>query len=240
MYVYGQQVFGDQAASVGEGDLSSSRMLVTEEGASLWESPDRNSKVQRRLPKDASLTLLAKRGDFYRARTDGGLEGWVATDAVLPLYLLGGGEVREEYDPLYNPDQYLTVPNASWLALDKNNERLTVFRVQLENASRYPMTDVVLLATIKDGKGTELERVEMVVEGVVPALGTTMVGTLHAPEGSDAPARTLTQHTLDDLAEGDPDLRLRFSDGVEVELSHDDFTEANIDFLEVRAIPEAG
>ena len=65
-----------------------------------------------------------------------------------------------------------------------------------------------------------------------------MVGTL-GPEGDDEEAakRLITNYTFEKLAEEDQDLQLRFSDGAEVEMKTADFTEANIDILEVRAVP---
>jgi len=147
--------------------------------------------------------------------------------------------VMSEYDPLYNPDRYIVVRNATWLQIDQENTQLTVFRFLLENNSRYPMTDLVLLATIKDSRGNELEKVEIPVEGIIPASDVTMVGTL-AEEGDEPELesdRSLTEYTFYQLAAVDPDLQLHYSDGIEVEMRTVDFTEAEIDLLEVRAIP---
>lgn len=236
MAVLGGMLYNSTPSAVGTGDLSYSQMLVTVDGAPLLAEPDPRSTVVTTLAKDASLALLAKRGDYYRARTQTGAEGWVATNSVLPMYLLGGGDVRTEFDPLYNPDTYVEVRNASWLQIDKKNDQLTVFRFEMENSSVYPMTDLVLLATIKDSKGTELERVEIPVEGVIPAGGTTLVGTWR-PEADDAVPVLITEYTLDLKAESDPDLYLQYTDGIEVQMKATDFTEAKIDLLEVRAVP---
>jgi len=223
----------------GESGLTYSQMLVTNPKTPLLDTPDDKGKTVLSLAKDTKLELLAKRGDFYKARTPSGQEGWVTVHQVVPMYLYGGGEVMAKYDPLYNPDRYVTVKNASWLQLDQKNSQLTVFRFMIDNQSRYAMTDLVLLAVIKDSKGNELERVEIPVEGTIPPSDSSMVGTL-APEDKsdpDAKPRSITEYTFSKLAESDPDLALLYSDGVEVEMSTQDFTEADIDLLQVRAIP---
>lgn len=225
--------------ALGEGGLAFSQMLVTENKAPLYAEPDDRSAIETRLGKDDSIELLAKRGEFYKARTPSGEVGWVSSRHVLPMYLLGGGDVMAEYDPLYNPDRYVQVDNATWFQVDQKNAKMTVFRFMIGNDSKYPMTDVVLLAVIKDSKGNELERVEIPVEGVIPPGDSTTVGTFRAEKDAapDEAPRTLTQYTFDEMAEIDPDLALQFTDGIEVLMKTEDFTEAKIDLLEVRAIP---
>ncbi|MBW1880699.1 MAG: hypothetical protein JRJ84_20270 [Deltaproteobacteria bacterium] len=238
VFFYGRMPTGAESL-IGEDGLSYSQMLVTEKGAPVYQKPNAQSATLANLPKDQVLDLLAKRGDFYKVRTAADDVGWIAIDHVLPMYLLGGGVVMSEYDPLYNPDRYIVVRNATWLQIDQENTQLTVFRFLLENNSRYPMTDLVLLATIKDSRGNELEKVEIPVEGIIPASDVTMVGTL-AEEGDEPELesdRSLTEYTFYQLAAVDPDLQLHYSDGIEVEMRTVDFTEAEIDLLEVRAIP---
>ena len=50
------------------------------------------------------------------------------------------------------------------------------------------MTDLVLLATIKDAKGNELEKVEIPVEGVIGPKESTIEGTL-GPHEEDIDTR---------------------------------------------------
>lgn len=225
--------------------LTYSEMLVTEANAPLRAEPEEGASTLTSLPKDSTLVLLSKRGDFYRAKPKtGGSEGWVKVSHVLPMYQLGGKKVREEFDPLYNPDRYVVVRNASWLQLDERNTQLTVFNFQLHNQSRYPITDLRLMATVKDAKGNEVERVEIGVEGEIPAWAATMVGTLEGDprkvkRGEEEERRLLTNYTFSEISEEDPDLMLRWKDGVEVEMKTKDFAAAEIDILELRAIPEA-
>jgi hypothetical protein len=236
------QMMPEQASPlVGEGGLGYTQMLVTEPYAPLRAEPRADSAGLIALDKDSRIELLAKRGEWYRARTAQGAEGWVSTGHVIPAYQLAGADAARTYDPLYNPDRYVSVGNWSWLQLDADNTQLTVFRFVLENESQYAMTDLVLLATIKDTRGNELERVEIAVEGVIPPGGNTMVGTLapeaDAPEGT--PRRLLTMYSFEQMAASDPDLQLRYSDGIEVEMTSSEFTAANIDILQIRAIPAA-
>lgn len=238
MFFLFQQLPGSNDSLLGAGGLSYSEMLVTDKGAQLLADP-KGSRSVGALKKDQTLTLLAKRGDFYKARTEDGKEGWIGVTQTIPMYQLGGAEVREEYDPLYNPDRYVEVVNASWLQLPEQNDEevITVFQFLLNNESAYPMTDLVILATIKNEKGHELEQVEIAVEGIIPANSGTMVGTL-AAEDEEEPSRLLTNYSFRLLAKDDPELQLRFSDGVEVPMTSQNFTNANIDLIELRAEPD--
>jgi len=232
---------------IGDGGLTFADMIVTETGMALLAEPEERASPRESLKKDQILVLLGKRGDFYRARTETGTEGWIAYDAVIPMYQLGGEDVREEYDPLYNPDRYVEVNNASWQQLPgQDQEGITVFQFMLRNLSGYPMTDLVIQATIKDAKGLELEKVEIPVEGMIPAKGSTMVGTLANEDEKPRkrnddeevePPTLLTEYSFKRRAEQDPELQLLYSAGVEVKMSSEAFTTANIDLVELRAVP---
>ena len=160
-------------------------------------------------------------------------------DHVIPAYAFASAKERENYDPLYNPDRYVFVKNSSWLQIDQQNRNMTIFQFMLQNKSKFTMTDLVLVATIKDKSGKELETVEIPVEGVIPPHQSTMVGTLEAENkyAADAVNRTMTTTSFDEMAEDDEDLQLRWSPGVEVEMQEKGFSEANIDILELRAVP---
>ena len=225
---------------LGSGGLKFSELVVTGTGVALRSGPDTRAGVTAELTKDSVLELLAKRGDFYRARLKSdGTQGWVKQDEVLPVYLLGGGEVRRELDPLYNPDRYLEVSNASWMQLPEARKRkVTVFQFLLSNSSDYDMTDLVMVARLKDSKGHEVNQVEFRVEGVVPARNDTMVGTMVDPKVEDR--RLITAVSFAALAAQNPDLRLQYTEGVEVKMEQDEFNEASIDIVELRAIPKEG
>lgn len=237
---------GDEVL-IGDGGLTYSQMIVTEQNQSLVAEPKANAAARTTLKKDEILDLLAKRGDFYKARTQNGAEGWISESAVIPMYQLGGEDVRDEYDPLYNPDRYVEVANASWQQLPPEKPKrgqeeetmITVFQFNLWNSSKYPMTNIILQATIKDARGNELDTLEFEVEGVIPAEKGTMVGTLKPEEDDDeGDSRLLTAYTFSELSADDPELQLRYVDGVEVELGLEEFTNANIDIVELRAIPD--
>ena len=42
------------------------------------------------------------------------------------------------------------------------------------------------------------------------------------------------------MAAADPDMRLEYDDGVEVQMKTKDFTEATIDIVELRSVPRDG
>jgi len=253
LYLARQIPEGDEGL-IGEGGLSYSQMIVTEQGTGLRDEPSDGGRITHALTKDQVLELLAKRDDFYRARTDEGAEGWIPIHHVIPMYQLGGIEVREELDPLYNPDRYVDVANARWMQLPADPKRpgaglsnVTVFEFMISNQAPYAMTDLVLLATIKDAKGHELEKVELPVEGTIGPKEATMVGTLAPPEeetkgkSEDEPLpdpRVLTSSTFEDMAASDPELQLRWTSGIEVAMATQEFTNAEIDILELRAVPD--
>ena len=105
---------------------------------------------------------LAKRGDYYRVKNKAGQEGWVLVDDTLAVYQMGDDKIRAKLDPLYNPDQYAKVSNASWLGTE--DEPTAVFQVMLENTSDYDMENIVLSFVIKDSKGVELSRRQHVLK----------------------------------------------------------------------------
>jgi hypothetical protein len=222
-----------------EDQVGLEEMVVTDAGAQLLGEPAEDAASVAALAKGGELDLMAKRGEFYKARDQAsGREGWVRVDQVMPMYLLGGGEVLRERDPLYNPDRYVFVQNASWMQLPEQQEQqLTVFQFRLQNESIYDMTDLVMVAKIKDSRGQELERIEFRVEGVVPAGGSTMVGTVADPKDA-ASRRLVTQTTFEVQAKDDPELSMQYTEGVEVKMQTADFTEASIDILELRAVPK--
>ncbi|MEQ1567270.1 MAG: hypothetical protein ABMA64_16635 [Myxococcota bacterium] len=255
MLYFAGELQGTGGGLIGDGGLAYSEMIVTAPATGLRAEPADDSRVATPVAKDATLELLAKRGAYYRARAPGGGEGWIPIVDVIPMYQLGGADVRQEYDPLYNPDRYVDVANARWMQLpgEKPGQPLsnvTAFDFMLTNSSKYPMTDLKILATIKDAQGHELERVEIPIEGVVPGDASTFVGTLSSepadesgrrkPKDPNAPPdRLLTTYTFDEMAKDSPELQLRFTSGVEVVMKAEAFANAEIDVLELRAVPDA-
>jgi hypothetical protein len=256
MLYFADQLQGTDTALLGEGGLRFSEMIVTAEGSGLRDDASDTARIGTSVRKDETLELLAKRGSFYRARTKGGAEGWIPISHVIPMYQLGGADVRQEYDPLYNPDRYVDVANARWMQLpgEKPGQELsnvTIFEFMMSNDSKYPMTDLKILATIKDAQGHELERIEIPVEGVVPAGDGTFVGTLSSEPADERtglkkrskdpnapPDRVMTTWSFEQIAAEDPDLQLRWTSGVEVEMKTEAFANAEIDVLELRAVPD--
>ncbi|MCB9777008.1 MAG: DUF4339 domain-containing protein [Alphaproteobacteria bacterium] len=220
------------------GDLELSEMLVTADPARMKSEPGAGTDVGS-AAKDSKVQLLAKRGGFYEIESEG-KKGWVAVDEVVPAYFFESKEKRDDYDPVYNPDRYVFVKNASWMQLpDQRRDNITIFQLMLSNKSKFVMADVVLSATIKDKNGNVLETKDVPLKGTVAAFGDTMVGTLAPPEGDrESEPELMTRETFEAMAEKDEDLALRWSDGIEVQLDSEGFVEANIDLVQVRAIPK--
>jgi hypothetical protein len=219
------------------GSMTFTQMLVVNPAVALRAEADAAAATVATLEKDSKVELLAKRGKFYKTRAEGGQEGWVAVEDVLPMYQIGGRESMEKYDPLYNPDRYISVSNASWLMADEKKATLTVFSFQLNNESAYPMTDLRIIATVKDAKGTEIEQVEFPIKGELPPKSDTMVGVLAPEDKKTGTSELWTTYSFNQQATTNPDLQLRWKDGVEVDMKSKDFASAKIDIVEVRAIP---
>lgn len=221
--------------------LQLTEMLVTADPAPVLGQPQDGASSVGSATKDSKVQLVAKRGPWYRIVTATGVEGWVKVDEVVPAYLFAGAEARQNHDPIYNPDRYLEVKNASWMQLpDQRRNNVTVFQFLLENESRFEMTDVKLLITIRDSRGNVLETKEIGIEGIVPSRSETMVGTLSPdPRNKQDLPRLMTDVSFLELQKQDPDLALRWSAGIEVQMESKDFEKANVDLLEIRAIPKA-
>ncbi len=216
--------------------LELTEMLVTEPEAPLLDAPSGAKKGT--LVKDSKVQLMGKQGNWYQVRSEGGQEGYVQVEHVVPGYFFADKRTQENYDPIYNPDYYVFVKNSSWLQLDESNRNLTIFQFLLQNKSKFAMTDIILLATIKDKNGNQLEEVQIPIEGDIPPYDSVMVGTLSPePRDREGVARNMTQAKFDELVEEDPELQLRYSAGVEVEMQTPGFTEADIDLLQLRGVP---
>ena len=226
---------------VGKKGLSFSEVLVTAENGQLYADANESSAAVGPLTKNAKAELLAKRGKWYKLRFEG-KEGYAKVDDVVPAYYFGDEKTKLTYDPLYNPDRYVFVRNSSWQLLPEGgNKNVTVFTFLIQNDAKFAMTDLKLVATIKDKNDQVLEKKEIAVDGTIPPEFSTMVGVLKADKKDKTSAdRTLTSATFEDMSKNDPTLIDRWQDGVEVRLEGEGFTEAAIELLEVRALPPEG
>ncbi len=222
-----------------EGGLDLTEMLVTASPAQMRQGPDANSETVATVAKDSKVQLLGKRKGWYHIKASNA-EGWVPVDSVVPAYFFADATTREDYDPIYNPDYYVFVKNSSWMQLpDQKRDNVTIFSFLVQNKSKFDMTDILLLATIKDKNDKVLETKEIPIEGTLPAFDGAMVGTL-SPDKKDKEGvkRFLTSNYFAELAAADESLNLRWAEGVEIKMESEGFIEANIDLLGVRAIPK--
>lgn len=223
---------------IGKRGLNFSEVLVTAENGQLHAEANESSSVVGPLTKNAKAELLAKRGKWYKLRADG-KEGYARVDDVVPAYYFGDEKTKLTHDPLYNPDRYVRVQNSSWQLLPEGgNKNVTVFTFLIMNEAKFAMTDLKLLATIKDKNDQVLETKEIAVEGTIPAEFSTMVGMLKADKKDKTSVdRIMTSSSFEEMSRENPELAERWLDGVEVRLEGDGFTEAAIELLEVRALP---
>lgn len=229
---------------VGGKGLSYSEVIVTNAGVNLLDAADERAKQGSPVAKDSALDLLAKRGEFYKVRTKGGEEGWIPTTKVLPMYKLGDAKVKDKYDPLYNPDHYVNVVNASWIQMplapgEKPPEdgMPTTFHFMFGNESAYDMTDLVVLATIKDASKAVLGDLEIPITGLIPKTGQTMVGMIQPEEEGGEPV-FITEYSFKKQAVNDPALQERWEPGITIKMEGEAFDNASVDILQLRAIPE--
>jgi len=241
MYDYANKIQDTNLELLGEEGLKLTEMLVTApDGAPLSGKPDGSGGAVGTAEKNSTVQLVAKRGDRYQVRTETGAEGWVTVDDVIPAYFFADKDTRKDYDPIYNPDHYVLVKNASWMQLpDQRSENITVFEFLLQNKSKFDMTDIILLATIKDKRDNILETKEVVIEGTVGRYDGTMVGSLQPDkDDKDGETRLMTTSYFRELAKADPEaeLEMRWASGIEVTMESEGFVEANIDLLQIRAM----
>ncbi len=225
----------------GERGVSYKEVFITAKDASLKAEANPNSADVQPLKKDARAELLGKRGGWYKLRFEG-KEGYAPVDAVLPGYYMADEKTKQDYDPLYNPDKYVTVGNASWtMTAEKAKKGISDMAASLQNDSKFPMTDIRVVATLKDSAGNVIKEKEMPVEGVLGANRSDMIGTLNPAKGDDiTPPRIMFTSEFEKIVLEDPKAADRWIDVVEVDVGKLEALEAGVIIAEVRAIPPEG
>ena len=241
MWDYGQKLPSHEDLEIigGTTGMALTEMIASS-GTSIRSEPSDSGSTVGSIDKDETLQLLGKRGDWYNVRNASGAEGFVPSNTVVPAYYFADAETRQSYDPIYNPDRYVFVKNSSWMQLpDQREDNVTIFQFLLQNKSKFQMTDIRLLATIKDKNDRVIETQEIRIQGEIPAHDGVMVGTL-GPDKADAEStpQLMTTSALERLAKTDDSVMSRWTDGVELAMESEGFVEANIDLLQVRAIPK--
>jgi hypothetical protein len=241
MWDYGQKLPDHQDLGIigGKTGMTLTEMIASSD-VTIRSTPDAQGQGVGSVAKDSIVKLLGKRGDWYQIQNESGAQGYVETNTVVPAYYFADAETRQSHDPVYNPDRYVFVKNSSWMQLpDQREENVTIFQFLLQNKSKFGMTAIKLLATIKDKNDRVIETKEIAIEGNIPAFDGAMVGTLKpAADDLEGAPRLMTTTYFDVLLKADETLMSRWSDGVEVAMESEGFVEANIDLLQVRAIPE--
>jgi hypothetical protein len=222
----------------GQRGLSFQEVLITSPTATLKAEPNMAAADLVPMKKDDKATLLAKRGTWYKLRYNG-QEGYAPVDSVVAAYFFTDDETKLNYDPLYNPDKYVYVANASWTQpVDKQKTGLSDMSAMLQNDSKFPMTDIKIVATLKDSAGQVVTQKEITVEGTIAPNHSDMIGTLSPPKGDKTtPPRILFTSDFEKMVAEDPKIADRWADGVEVAVGNDQTNEASVTIVEVRAVP---
>ena len=241
MFNYGQKLPSQKDLGIlgGNSGMNLTEMIASSD-VSIRAQPDPSASTVGTIAKDSIIKLLGKRGDWYQVQNESGASGFVQTDTVVPAYYFADAETRQSYDPVYNPDRYVFVKNSSWMQLpDQREENITIFQFLLQNKSKFGMTAIKLLATIKDKNDRIIETKEIAIDGLIPAHDGVMVGTLKpADDDPEGTHRLMTTSLFEAMVKQDPGLMSRWSDGVEIAMESEGFVEANIDLLQVRAISD--
>jgi hypothetical protein len=228
-------VTADQLALIGDkGGLSYSEVLVTESGK-LHREPNSASAEVGSMTKDQKCGLMAKAGKWYKLKC-GESEGYAQIDQVVPAYYFAPADVRKDYDPLYNPDRYVSIANLSWrLPLDS---KVTVMSLLIQNSSKYTMEGLKLQATIKDKNSSATQELVVDVEGPIPPKDGAMIGTIMPPKGDKtSQPRIVTAKLYEEELKLDATLSSRWKDGVELALTVSDPEPAPINIVELHAVP---
>lgn len=218
-----------------EDGFSYSQVLVTDAGKLRSDASASASEVGA-VEKNARCGLLSKRGTWYKLRC-GDKEGYLQIDQVIPAYYFGSNEDRQIYDPLYNPDRYVTIANLAWrLPLDS---KVTTMSLMVQNSSKYTMTGLKLQATIKDKHSSATQELEIAVEGPIPAKDGTMIGTILPAKGDkEGKPRIVTVKQYEEELKSDAKLSERWKEGVEIPLTVQDPDPAPLNIVEIQAVAQ--
>jgi len=224
---------------LGEGGILLTEMLVIGDDVPIYDKPD--GATLKTLGKSDKVTLVAKRGEWYKVSTLEGMEGYMSVETVLPGYQLADEETRADYDPIYNPDQYVTVRNTGWIRLDPDNPENTTLGMLVANTSKFDMTGMVVIATLKDKNERELQKKEIRVEGTIPAKGDAYVGTLVPPamDRDTLEPRIMTNHLSDELLKEEDYKDWQWQEALTMQVDSLDAVSGRLDLTELTAVPKA-
>jgi hypothetical protein len=99
------------------------------------------------------------------------------------------------------------------------------------------MTDIKIVATLKDAAGNVVTQMEIPVEGTMAPNRSDMIGTLSPPRGDKSPPRIMFTTDFEKLVAEDPKAVERWADSVEVLVGDKELSEASVTIVEVRAVP---
>ncbi len=224
---------------LGEGGILLTEMLVIGDNVPVFDKPD--GATLKTLGKSDKVNLIAKRGEWYKVATMEGMEGYMSVETVLPGYQLANEEVQADYDPIYNPDQYVEVRNTGWIRLDPDNPENTTLGMLVANTSKFDMTGMVVVATLKDKNERELQQKEIRVEGTIPAKGDAYVGTLVPPamERDTLEPRIMTNHLSEELLEQEEYKGWQWQEALTMQVESLDAVSGRLDLTELTAVPKA-
>jgi len=176
-WVYSNRPDATQATLFGEHEnaLNPLEALATEHAA-LLKAPDSTSGSVGDVKKDDRVMLVRKLGDFYEVSTQDGKTGWLGTGQVIPGYKFDQN-LADQYDPLFNPDNYLQLMNYSWTPSGEEDdpETLTNMLFELSNPTDYGMQGVMLRVTFKDGSDNTIDVKNIEVPRLVPPQGDLFI-----------------------------------------------------------------
>jgi len=183
----------DSEAANAQGSFDPLASLVIEEGT-LRAEPTEGSHVITTLSKGDIVQLLNKHGAWYEVRTSTSGRGFVLVDKLRPGHSVPD-DTRERWNPIYDPDDYLSADLGQWLVvmdeyLPDDVEHLSVMSLNIGNHSPYDMERIVLHVRFWDPVD-EVSSTEIVIDEVVPSNGSLYQELEFEVSIEDAPRATV-------------------------------------------------
>jgi hypothetical protein len=242
----------DDLTFTGEGGLSAEQAMTPNSirvYAGPKDSPQGMQEVGK-LPKRTIVSLLDREGDRYLVDAPSG-KGWVSVQDAVPAYLFMEKSIRDEKEAYFYPERRIQLIQQSW-EKPEYKSHWSNFRFRIQNLSRIPIQDIVVVVTLKDENGRELQKILFPIEGELAGSETISIGSF-VPEGrvKDRASRSkkvrnksyhigeyqlMTTQKYDDMIAQNSKMADRWIDSIEINLGELPYKEASFAIESARAV----
>lgn len=232
-YQYQQEIpNADDLELVGDKVFQEDQAMLTK-NSEIFSDPEGRTRLGT-LDNQSIVTLLDKKGEFFQVESSAG-KGWVSMYSLAPAYLFAGAQIRDKYDARFNAHRRIKTHNASWEREGYDSD-ITMFFLQLQNLSLYPVEDMIVQLDVKGSNGKIMQTEIIKVEGILLDGDSTMIGTLLPTPKTEEQPRILTRNKLLELAKKDPTVTERWIDHVRLSLGQGKLGGAIITVTQANAI----